>query len=188
MCHPSVLGYVTEQLPRDVVEGRWVLEVGSFDVNGSPRSVLAPLGPAAYIGVDVAPGPGVDDIVPCEKLADWAGDTCFDVVVSTEMLEHVRDWQACVRNLLEVVADGGLLLVTTRAPGFPFHPFPEDHWRYPPPVMDVLLWSAGFEVLDCRPDPDPASPGVLALARRPDGWSWPRKAAAAWASAGVLPV
>lgn len=188
MCHPSVLAYIADRLIADDVMGAHVLDVGSYDVNGTARSVIAPLGPASYTGVDMTPGPGVDEVVDVVKLAEWVGEDRYDIVVSTEMLEHVRDWPASLRNLLEVVVDDGLLVLTTRAPGFPYHPFPGDHWRYPPEVMRALLVAAGFEVLDCRPDPDPSAPGVCAVARRPGGWVWPADAAEAWATAGVLPV
>lgn len=173
MCHPSVLSYVAEVLPAERITGRWVLEVGSYDVNGSARHVLASYGPADYLGVDISPGPGVDEVVRCEDLAEWAGDTCWDIVVCTEMMEHVQDWQLCLHNLLTVVADGGLLLVTTRSAGFPYHPYPEDNWRYSVPAMGELVSSAGFDVTDLRADPDPASPGVFVLAHRPAGWEWP---------------
>jgi SAM-dependent methyltransferase len=190
VCHPSVLAYLTEVLSPDMVAGRWVLEVGSYDVNGSARTVVGPMGPAAYTGVDQTPGPGVDEVVDAEQLVDWAGDTCFDLVISTEMLEHVRDWQRCLRNLLEVVADGGLLLLTTRSQGFPWHGFPEDHWRYSVQAMGDLLGRAGFEVVDLRPDPDPASPGVFALAKRPVGWTWPVTVTTntLWDGVAVTPV
>lgn len=188
VCHPSVLSYVAEVLGPDRVAGRWVLEVGSYDVNGTARSVLAPMAPAQYIGVDASVGPGVDEVVACERLAEWAAGTCFDVVVCTEMMEHVRDWQACLRNLLEVVADDGLLLVTTRSQGFPYHPFPEDNWRYSVLAMGDLLELAGFEVLDLRADPE--QPGVFVLGRRPDGWEWPagKTPEELWAGVDVTPV
>lgn len=190
MCHPSVLDYVREVLPADVVRGRWVLEVGSYDVNGSARSVLAPYEPADYLGVDITPGPGVDEIANCEHLTEWAGGTCWDIVVSLEMMEHVRDWQACLRNLLEVVADDGLLLITTRSQGFPWHPFPEDNWRYSVRAMGELITSAGFKVLDLRRDPEPHSPGVFVTARRPEGWEWPpgKTPSELWAGIPVTPV
>lgn len=43
-------------------------------------------------------------------LAPAAGP--FDAVVSTQVLEHVRDWRAAVRELARVVAPGGALYVT----------------------------------------------------------------------------
>jgi hypothetical protein len=188
MCHPSVLTYLAEMLSPAEVTRKYVLEVGSFDINGSPRSVILPLQPAAYLGVDMVPGPGVDRVVRAEDLATWADGTCFDIVVSVEMLEHVARWQACLRGLLEVVVDGGLLLVTTRSEGFPYHPFPTDNWRYSVTVMRELLERAGFEILDLRSDPQ--YPGVFALARRPVGWAWPdgRTPEKLWEGVEVTPV
>jgi hypothetical protein len=48
------------------------------------------LQPREYVGVDIAPGEGVDRICPAERpLADF-GRGSFDVVVCTEVLERVR--------------------------------------------------------------------------------------------------
>lgn len=172
--HPSILG-VFEQgiLNRDEVAGRRVLEVGSCDVNGSVRPIIEAHGPATYLGVDGGPGPRVDRVIDCGDLVETFGEGSFDVVVTTEMLEHVRDWRRCIANLTAVVTEGGLLVVTTRSPGFPWHGFPEDHWRYTPTVMRAILEAVGFEVLDCYPDPDPMFPGVVAKARKPVGWDIP---------------
>jgi hypothetical protein len=102
------------------------------------------------------------------------------VVISTEMLEHAADWQAAVRGLVDVVADDGLLVLTTRSAGFPLHGYPEDHWRFSVGAMGEILAAAGLDVERLEPDPDPQSPGVFARARKPAGWSWPEDAARAW--------
>ena len=92
------------------------------------------------------------------------------------MLEHVADWRRCVANLAGVVAEGGLLVITTRSPGYPYHAFPEDYWRYTPEVMAGILEACGLEVVDCFPD-DGATPGVIAKARKPAGWTLPTEEA-----------
>ena len=172
--HPSIVG-VFEQgiLTADDVAGKTVIEVGSCDVNGSVRPVIEAHGPASYVGVDGAPGPRVDRVLDCTQLIDTYGEASFDVVVTTEMLEHVRDWKACIANLAGIVTEGGLLVITTRSPGFPYHGFPEDYWRYTPTVMRAILTAIGFEVIDCYPDPDTTFPGVIAKARKPAGWDIP---------------
>jgi hypothetical protein len=173
MCHPSVLVFVPTCLSRSEVEGKRVLEVGSYDVNGSVRPLIEEYLPASYLGVDMAPGPRVDEVVDCTGLVDRFGEGAFDVVISTEMLEHVADWQASLYNLLMMVADGGLLVVTTRSAGFPYHPHPEDNWRYSVDAFARLLKLAGFETLTGIADPDPYSPGIFWKARKPHGWRWP---------------
>lgn len=158
--------FVQRVLTAERVRGVDVLEVGSYDVNGSVRPYLEFLRPRRYLGVDAEPGPSVDRVVDCEKLSvEIAGK--WDVVVSTEMLEHVRDWQTCMEQLVEMVKPGGLLVITTRSPGFGWHPFPEDHWRFTVDEMDDILTAIQLEVLTVEDDLGIGSPGVFALARRP---------------------
>ncbi len=155
-------------LTADDVTGKRVLEVGAYDVNGSVRPIVEALGPKSYLGVDLMAGPGVDEIADCGALVETFGDAAFDVVVTTEMLEHVEDWKTCVLNLAGVTAVGGLLVVTSRSPGFPYHEYPSDYWRYTPEMLGSILRAVGLEVLECFPDPDPGSPGVIAKARKSD--------------------
>jgi len=62
-----------------------ILDVGSQDVNGALRGVK-PEG-ARYVGVDLVPGPGVDQVLEDPHQLPFA-DAHFDVVVSTSCLEH----------------------------------------------------------------------------------------------------
>lgn len=170
--HPSVQEWVQRTLTEKDVTGRSVLEVGSYDVNGSVRPHIESLGPSRYLGVDAGPGPRVDQVVDCERLTDSVGAGCWDVVVSTEMLEHVRDWRTCMTQMAAAVALNGLLLITTRGPGFPYHPYPEDHWRYTTTDMRQILSRLNLAVLAVDED-DYRSPGVLALAVKPLDWTPP---------------
>lgn len=166
MCHGSCLEFVASQLHADEVRGKTVLEVGARDVNGSPRAAVQALGPASYLGVDLAPGPGVDEVCAGEHLVRRYGPEAFDVVISTETLEHVRDWPTVIDNLKEVVKPGGILLVTTRSRGFPFHDYPFDFWRYE--VEDLAVLFSDFTVMALVPDP--SSPGVFFKGRKPPGF------------------
>jgi cyclopropane fatty-acyl-phospholipid synthase-like methyltransferase len=83
-----------------------VLEIGSLDVNGSVRTLFPG---AAYHGIDVVDGPGVDEVADA---ADWHASTPFDVVVSTEVLEHAPRWRDVVANAWEALGTGGVLLLT----------------------------------------------------------------------------
>jgi len=151
----------------DILDKR-VLEVGSYQVNGSVRWIIEAGSPGSYLGVDIQDGPGVDQLVNCEDLIDTFGYSSFDLVISTEMLEHVENWQRCVVNLAGVVAEDGVLIVTTRSPGFPYHDYPHDYWRYTPDVMDSIITALGLEVIWCLEDGE--APGVLIKARKPKGW------------------
>lgn len=162
--HPSVMTFLKENLFEAEFKGKSVLEVGSYDVNGSPRSVILPLGPASYMGVDFQSGPGVDRIADASLLAEEFGPSSFDIVISTEMLEHASDWRGAVRSMKSVLKPNGLLVVTTRGPGFPYHGYPHDYWRF---TESTILGAFGdFECLIFLQDPQ--FPGVFLKARKPD--------------------
>lgn len=176
--HGSVQAWVPVNLTEDEVRDGVVLEVGAYDVNGSVRPFIERYEPASYTGTDMQPGPRVDRVVDAADLAGTFGVDYADVVISTEMLEHAEDWQAAVRGMLEVLRPGGVLLLTARGPGFPYHDHPGDYWRFTVETMSAILELAGLDVLTVQSDPDPASPGVFAKARKPAGWWAP--AADAW--------
>ncbi len=174
--HPSAYTFATRALTPEQVTGKRVVEVGAYNYNGSARDAVSVQDPRSYLGTDAQPGPGVDVVCPAEKLPDLLGDGFADVVVCTEMLEHAQDWRGAVTGIVQVLAPGGLLVLTTRSAGFPFHPHPVDCWRYSTDQMDAIAKACGLEIIRCEPDPDPASPGVFLLARKPDVWDGARMA------------
>ena len=162
----ACVDFVVRSLTADDVRGRTVLEVGSRNVNGSLRWHVEGLGPASYLGVDLVGGPGVDEICRVDCLIDRFGPDRFDLVFSTEMLEHVRDWRAALVNLKAVTKPGGILLFTTRSRGFWFHGYPFDFWRYE--LSDVTAVFGDFEMLAL--EADISEPGVFFKGRKPEGW------------------
>jgi len=162
----SCLRFVRDTVRAEEIRGRSVLEVGARAVQGAEMSVrpgLESFGPSRYIGVDVEHGPCVDEICDAGNLRRRFGDQSFDLVVTTEMLEHVRDWRGVIHNLKHVVSPRGTLVVTTRSRGFPHHAWPDDYWRYEPSDMKAIFSDFEIEALE----PDPEAPGVFLKARRP---------------------
>src|SRR5579859_2787949 len=99
MCNPACIQFAIWHIGREEVFGKSVIEVGSYNVNGSFRDHIMYYAPASYLGVDAKPGPGVDRVCQAEQLLNSFQPSSFDLVVSTEMLEHVQDWRLVVRNL-----------------------------------------------------------------------------------------
>jgi SAM-dependent methyltransferase len=163
MCNPSGIAFVGRNLSALDVQAKRVLEVGSRNVNGSARSLIESLDPAEYIGVDIVPGPGVDELCDVVELRACFGEASFDLVVSTELIEHVKDWRAAIENLKAVLKPGGWILLTTRSSGFKVHGYPWDYWRYEPSDMARIF--ADFEHVQIKVDP--RSPGVFVKAQRP---------------------
>lgn len=161
--HESVMAWVAEIVQEEQLAALTTLEVGSLDVNGSVRSLFT----GSYWGVDMQAGPGVDEVLDAHALTGALSTGRFDVVVSTEMLEHdSAPWQS-VEQMRLVLKLGGTLILTARGYDergcFPVHGYPEDHWRYSVTGMLHLLRGADFDVEECVPDPQ--CPGVFALAR-----------------------
>jgi len=165
VCNKDCIDFAGRNIFRREVEGRRVLEVGSLDVNGSFRSLMEQFLPRAYAGVDICSGPGVDELIPAERLVERFGAESFDIVVSTELLEHVADWRKAVGNLKAVLRPGGILLITTRSRGTEYHGWPYDFWRYELEDMCQIFSDFDIEVLEA----DPTAPGVFMKAhkRRP---------------------
>jgi SAM-dependent methyltransferase len=163
MCTVSCLAFGARTLQREHIEGRRVLEVGARDVNGSLRSIFGFYEPEAYVGVDIEAGPGVDVICDATDLVERFGEESFDVVIATEVLEHVRHWRPAVNNIKAVCKHEGRLLVTTRSRGFPVHGFPHDYWRYE--VEDFQSIFGDLELTDL--ERDPTAPGVFLHAEKP---------------------
>ncbi|MGC9227758.1 class I SAM-dependent methyltransferase, partial [Caldivirga sp.] len=144
--------------------GKRVLEVGSRYVNGSVRPLIERFcGPREYVGVDIKPGRYVDIVLPAEGVVDYFGPESFDVVISTEVIEHVRDWRLVINNMKAVLKKGGFIYITTRSFGFEYHAYPHDYWRYEP--SDMLRIFRDFEILKLARDHE--APGIFLKARKP---------------------
>lgn len=160
--HASVHQFFKDYTDESTFKGLKVLEVGSYDVNGSVRPFVEGFEPKEYLGTDFLPGPRVDRVIDAEDLVQELGEKSYDVVISTEMLEHAEHWRDCVNQMKAVTKD--LLIVTTRGPGFPLHSYPDDHWRYT--VDDFKKIFADFKTIQLMPDTDPNSPGVFYIGKR----------------------
>jgi len=158
--HGSVLQFFGRNLSEQEARDKRVLEVGSYDVNGSVRPLIEALGPASYLGCDMRAGPGVDTV------ADIASARLgvFDLVCSAGSLEHMEDWRGCISSMKRHVAPGGLLLLTTVSPGFPLHDYPADYWRFTLADMANIFCDMRFLALE----PDPQVQGVFLKVQRCD--------------------
>lgn len=163
--HASIVEFGANYLREEEVASRDVLEIGSRNVNGSLRPQIEEYGPERYLGIDFVRGPMVDVVARAEDVVDIFGEERFDVVVCTEVMEHVKNWRTVVRNIKRVCKPGGIILLTTRSKGFPYHAHPHDYWRYE--LEDVRNIFSDCDILELADDPQ--APGVFAKIRRPEG-------------------
>jgi SAM-dependent methyltransferase len=145
-------------------EKKRVLEVGSYDVNGSVRPLFS--GFKDYLGLDMRHGPGVDMVANAEDVDLLFGKESHDVIVCAEMLEHCRLWQRCVHGMKRVLKKQGVLILTTRSPKFPIHDFPSDYWRFNAEILGKAFADL-FLLYLCD---DQESPGIFAFFGKTDNW------------------
>lgn len=162
----SCIVFGAKNLVREEIQGKMVIEVGSNDVNGSLRSIIEYWGSSKYLGIDIEKGPGVDKICYAEDLIETFGKESFDVVISTELLEHVKDWRKVISNIKNICKPGGIIFITTRSYGFPYHGYPYDFWRYD--LEDMKFIFADCEILAIENDPD--APGVFIKVKKPENF------------------
>jgi len=118
------------------VRGLRVLDAGCGD---RPYEELL-AGAAEIVGFDVPGSPHADvhgsiDAIPVD-------DASFDVVVCLQVLEHVHDPAAAVRELRRVARPGGRVLLATHGV-YPFHPNPDDLWRWTHQGLERLFRENG---------------------------------------------
>ncbi len=101
----------------DYSTGPMALDIGGADVNGSARPLFAPN--TTWIGMDIASGPGVDVVADATT---WRGELpeyrsakrgarfnlpAFDLVLCTEVFEHVEKWPLVLDTIHEALMPGG---------------------------------------------------------------------------------
>ncbi len=100
-----------------------------------------------YIGIDIRNGPKVDFLIG--YMRPWPlDDDAFDVILCTQVFEHVNRPEQLLRSIQQVMKLGGVLVVTA-----PFiynaHGVPEDYHRFSVYGMTKLV-SESFEIVEIK--------------------------------------
>jgi SAM-dependent methyltransferase len=119
MSHAEQRGFfaAVAEVNRHLVGGARVLEIGSYDVNGSVRALFSTAG--EYIGVDLEHGPGVD-VVSFGHHVDHP-DGSYDITISGECFEHDPHWTETFQNMVRMTRPGGLVTFSCASVGRPEH-------------------------------------------------------------------
>lgn len=141
LCHEK--GWVSDPL----------LDIGSSTFDGAQTSfshISKDLGLKEIMGVDLAPGTGVDrvfdfSINDADFKTNWGGKT-FRTVVVFNVLEHTFDPYQVLRNASRCVKSGGYLLTLVPVI-WPIHSFPKDHCRLLPDWFEEFAKREGFTII-----------------------------------------
>lgn len=97
-----------------------------------------------YIGVDL-PGKERAEISSARDGVTGIRSDSADVVLSTQVLEHVDDPFAYLSECWRILNPGGLLILSTH--GFwRYHPDPSDFWRWTGSGIRKIVTEAKFEI------------------------------------------
>lgn len=122
-----------------------LLEVGSYDVNGSLRNHVGSR--ADYVGIDFEEGPGVDIVVAPGELLP-VDDDHFDLVIASSALEHDPAFWNTFLEMCRKAKRGGHIYINVPSNGA-VHRYPYDCWRfYPDAGRALAAWarSQGEEI------------------------------------------
>jgi SAM-dependent methyltransferase len=143
------LAFVVRVLPRriraliadlGVRDSDTVLDYGCADL---PYRDAFPAG-VRYLAADL-PGNARADVTIAPDGTLPVADASVDVVLSTQVLEHVTDPEVYLRECARVLRPGGRLLLTTHGTMF-YHPDPVDYWRWTCAGLRKAVTDAGLEV------------------------------------------
>jgi len=151
MCDMEVIEWFIDTVINNPEEfkNKRILEIGSRNANGSVRLFIEKLcSPSEYVGVDIEEGKFVDLVLPAEQLINHFGGESFDVIISPELLEHVKDWRLVIDNMKKVLRSGGMIYITTCSYGFHYHGYPFDYWRYEESDMRKIF--SDFKIMSIK--------------------------------------
>ncbi len=101
-----------------------------------------------YIGIDLPENKIADiHILPTGQIS--LGDKSLDVVLSTQVLEHVENPIFYLKEANRVLKENGQLILSTHG-YWMFHPDPTDFWRWTSTGLQKIVSEAGFEIVYFR--------------------------------------
>jgi len=83
-----------------------VLDIGSLDINGNNKELFEN---CDYVGLDVIEGKNVDIVCIAHE---YKPDKLFDVVLSTNALEHDIYYKKTLRKMVKLLKSGGLMFIS----------------------------------------------------------------------------
>ena len=111
MAHPAQIAWcdkIKENHP-NYFRNKRVLDIGSLDVDGNNQYLFSN---CEYVGLDVVPGPNVDVVSIAHMYKPSAP---FDVVLSTNALEHDLYWRQTLDAMLTFLKPVGFLFFSVSA-------------------------------------------------------------------------
>jgi len=137
-----------------------VVDMGSYDVNGTYRSLIS----GKYIGADIIPGPNVDVIVGSDE---WDEIENVDAVISGSTIEHVADIPGFMTEIYRILKPGGIFCIVAPSEG-PAHDYPIWIGNFPEERLIPVVEAGRFEILEISTNPLWPWRLVTCVAKKPE--------------------
>ncbi len=105
-----------------------VLEIGSKDY-GNTSTFRQFYGACSYVGVDLAPGAGVDVVADLTAGIATLPENHFALGICCSVLEHVHKPWLMAENITRLLRPSGRLYVSVPWV-WRYHPYPDDYFRF----------------------------------------------------------
>lgn len=114
---------------------------------GSGGAPYAPLfsQSAGYVAADLEPGPKVDRVLRPDGMTGENANS-YDFVLSTQVLEHVKNPRLYLLECRRILRPGGRILLATHGM-FVEHGCPHDYQRWTARGLEELFLDAGFQII-----------------------------------------
>ncbi len=98
-----------------------------------------------YLKADLKGVPGADVTIHEQGTVEYASDS-VDLVLSTQVLEHVVDPAKMLAESYRLLKPGGHLILSTHG-NWIYHPDPTDYWRWTCDGLRKIVEEAGFTIV-----------------------------------------
>lgn len=112
------------------------------------------------ISIDIDPKRNPDIVADAHDLP--FSDEEFEMILCTEVLEHLKDPRRAIAEMRRVLKRGGKVIVTTRFV-YPIHDSPHDYWRFTKYGLEELFKE--WEVVECAAETEVFSTVAVLLQR-----------------------
>ncbi|MDW8295435.1 MAG: class I SAM-dependent methyltransferase [Raineya sp.] len=139
---------ITKIIDRNIKPLGKVAQIADFGCGNSPYKELFLPFCEKYIGIDLPENPRADIHISPEGKINLP-DNSVQVVLSTQVLEHVPNPVLYLQEAYRILEKNGWLLLTTHG-YWMFHPDPTDFWRWTSMGLRKIIQQAGFEIVDFK--------------------------------------
>ena len=138
--------FIAERVPRLVTQGKRIADIGCGE---QPFRSPIELAGGRYWGIDMEQNTlGTVDVLATAAQAPFS-DGSFDLVLCTEVLEHVPDAAAALRELSRIVKVAGLVVCSVPFL-YPLHEEPHDYSRLTVHHFRNVAERNGLEIIELR--------------------------------------